>query len=161
MVLHRHRPVRGAEGIGYNDDERQQREVAEQQRKLWPGHADAPHPDLSPANQREWAKQHHIIQLIPCRIDNRQQAGDYCERDIARPHRELQALLLGRGERGLRELNGFSFGVAPTARAWQHGGQVEALDKRGHGAVSSSGRLQYSGGTSAAATNNQSSDTWV
>jgi hypothetical protein len=33
-----------------------------------------------------------------------------------RSHRQLQALLLGRGERRLRELNGVGFGVAPTAR---------------------------------------------
>ena len=46
--------------------------------------------------------------------------------------RQLQALLLGRGERGLRELNSVGFGVAPTALAWQRGGQVEALGKRGH-----------------------------
>ena len=31
--------------------------------------------------------------------------------------RQLQALLLGCGERGLRELNGVGVGVAPTARA--------------------------------------------
>ncbi len=144
MVLHRHRPVRGAEGIRYNSDERQQREVAEQQRKLGPRYTDPPNPDLTPADQREQAKQRHIVKLLPCRIDNRQQAGDYGERDIARPHRQLQALLFGRCERGLRELNGFS--VAPTARARQRGGQVEALDKRGHGAVSSSWRWQHSDG---------------
>src|SRR5450755_844889 len=146
MVLHRHRPVRRAEGIRYNGDERQQREVAEQQRKLWPRHADTPNPDLTPANQREQAKQHHIIKLLPRRIDNRQQAGDHGERDIARPYRQLQALLLCRGERGLRELNGVRFGVAPTARAWRCGGQVEALDKRGHTAASSSRRLQHRDG---------------
>jgi hypothetical protein len=118
-------------------------EVAEQKRKLWSGHADAPNPDLTPANQREQAEQHHIVKLLPRRIDNRQQAGDHGERDIARPYCQLQGLLLGRCERGLRELNSFSFGVAPTARAWQHGGQVDALDKRCHAAASSSGRLQH------------------
>jgi hypothetical protein len=44
-------------------------------------------------------------------------AGDCGEGDIPRPYRELQALLLGRGERSLREPNGVGFGVAPTARA--------------------------------------------
>src|SRR5882762_610514 len=48
----------------------------------------------------------------------------------AAAHRQLQALLLGRGERGLRELNNVGFGVAPTARAWQRGGRVEASTRR-------------------------------
>ena len=50
-------------------------------------------------------------------------------------------------ERSLRELDSIGFGVTPTARAWQCGGRGEALDKRGHGAVSSNKRLQHSDGS--------------
>jgi hypothetical protein len=53
-----------------------------------------------------------------------------CDMGGAAAHRQLQALLLGRGERGLRELNNVGFGVAPTARAWQRGGRVEASTRR-------------------------------
>lgn len=84
----------GSKRIRPQEHERQQREVAEQQRQLQPRHADPSHPDLRPADQREQAEQSHIVELVPCRIDVHEQTSDHRECDIARPHRQLQALCL-------------------------------------------------------------------
>ena len=114
MELHRRRPVR--DGIWPHDDERQQREFAEQQRQLRPQQRRPvqPWPEPSRSARTGPAAPRNIV--APCRVDNRQQAGDCRERDIARapPAAGLPAWPLRARP---VQMNGVSFCVAPTARA--------------------------------------------
>ena len=86
--------MRRAEGVWDDDDECEKRQVAEQLVNSDRDTPTPPDPDLGPADQCEQAEQRHVVELLPGRVDGRQQAGDDGQCDIACPHGQLQALLL-------------------------------------------------------------------
>ena len=62
----------GAPGIGHHAEEGQQRQIAEHQEKLGPGDAGLADLELGPADRREQAEHHDVIEDLPVGIDDRQ-----------------------------------------------------------------------------------------